>query len=182
MLKNIILIRHGQSQKDKSNSQRKLTSVGVEQILNTAKRICHHSPQINDSLEIFTSNTTRTIMSADILAKYFMIDEVKTNTNVRVENIDLLETMTDEDITARYFNLFEDSQLPKTITPPTIIAAMFIETVSGVKQNTENLIIVGHGSALEAFAYYQDVFKPPVPFSKELRYGDWLWLKRKVIN
>jgi broad specificity phosphatase PhoE len=182
MLKDIILVRHGQSQKDKSNPQRKLTSTGAKQILNTSKEIYNLFPSVKVSLEIFTSNTTRTIMSANILANYFKIGEVKTSANIRVKNIDLLETVTDEDITVKYFSLFENNQLSKTITPPPIVAARFLKVVTKINESTENIIIVGHGTALEAFAYYQDIFIPAIHFSKELGYGDWLWLKRKVIN
>jgi len=182
MIKNIILIRHGQSQRDKSDPKRKLTQTGAKQIFSTAKEVHHYFPQISNSLEIFTSNTTRTIMSADILAKYFIVSEVKIITCIRVENIDLIETMTNGDVTAEYFDLYKSDQLPKMVSPPALIAAKFTEVVSKSSQSTENLIIVGHGCALEAFAYYQEIFEPAFPFSKELGYGDWLWLRRKVIN
>jgi len=94
----------------------------------------------------------------------------------------VIETMTNGDVTAEYFDLYKSDQLPKTVSPPALIAAKFTEVVSKSSQSTENLIIVGHGCALEAFAYYQEIFEPAFPFSKELGYGDWLWLRRKVIN
>ncbi len=182
MIQRIVLIRHGQTEKDKTNPNRKLTEIGRNQIIETCKIISKKVPGIRKNLEIFSSNTNRTIESAMLIRQFFGLKSITKFSNMRVLNIDswITNSACERDVTARYFDSYLSYNLPNEVSTPKFVAESFLENLNKVRNQTKNVIIIGHGSALESFAFFQTRYKPSTRFVKELDYGDWLLLRKKV--
>ncbi len=176
-LQKIILIRHGESEKDKNKPLRGITPRGKYQMEKTAKNI--HSLVRSKSCEIISTKTIRTKQSAEILSGVIQVPFQISGNNLRVENIKSLSININskKDLTFHYFDKYRKALLPAKIPPPTTIAKRFLRVVKKFKK-AEVLIIVGHSGALEAFALYQDVFKPQKQIQKELNYGEFIVLTR----
>lgn len=181
MLKRIILIRHGESQKDKQNPKRGLTKRGVKQIEDAAISI---KKIMIGNCKIITTDTNRTRQSSIILSKILDLDFETTELNLRVDNFDLIEreNKNKSNLVFKYFKTFEDGKLNAKIATPVEILNRFIDLISNYKCDT--IIIVGHSGALESFIVYQDKFIPAMKFKKELEYGEFIVLNRndKLLN
>lgn len=178
MIKIIILIRHGEPERDKSNPERKLTPMGQKQIKRAGERIL--SLVKNRKCIILTTPTVRTIQSAEIISKILKVPYQKARADLRVENINKIEKSAEGkvDITFLYLKIFKERKLPKKIPSPKTIARRFFEQLKKIK-NKDIVIIVGHSGALESFALNQKVYKPSKEITKELAYGEFVVLERK---
>lgn len=177
MIKKIILIRHGESERDKTNPDRKITPRGIRQIQKAAYDII---PVVNGKkCEIISTATVRTVQSAKIISEKLGIPYSKTSPNLRVENINVLEKKypKEKDITFLYFKIFEKGVLPQEIPSPKIVVKRFFKAFKGLADN-EIAIVVGHSGALESFALYQDLFLSKTKLKRELKYGEFIVLTR----
>lgn len=181
MVKNIVLIRHGESEKDKTNPQRGLTSRGKNQIKNASEKI---KKIISGSSKIVSTATVRTEQTAQIISGILGVNFETTSINLRVDNFDLIEEEFGKvsDIVFKYFGKFENGKMDSRITSPVEILNRFNKLIKKFK--CENLIIVGHSAALECFIEYQDRFIANTNFKKELEYGEFIVLSRndKLLN
>lgn len=178
MLKNIILVRHGETEKNKNNPNRKLTKKGVQQMKETANKV--NLLVKNSNSIILCSSTKRAIESAKILSKILEVPYRHEKTSLRVENIKILEEKYQQktNVTFLYFKCFENAELPEEISSPVVVAQRFLKVVKKVKIKNQ-IIIVGHGSALETFALFQNEFIPNKRIRKELKYGEFVVLEKK---
>lgn len=176
MVKTIILIRHGESEKDKNNPKRGLTSNGISQIKNTAKKLV--SLIENKSCLIITTKTKRTRRSAAILSKILKIKVKQTQIGLRVDNFDVIEAKypKTKNQTFMYFNDYDTNQLESSVPAPNVIANRFLKIAGKLEQDL--IIFVGHGAALESFVKYQSVFISNKILEKELEYGEFIVLER----
>lgn len=170
----IILIRHGESEKDKNNPLRQLTENGKKQIAN-AGAVLKNLMDTPDA-EIISTTAPRAVQSAQILAQKLGVPFKKRFANLRVENIELISANPDN-LTFKYFSAFEAGVLPKRVPSPRAIVRRFLKAVD--TSNARILIIVGHSGALESFANYQDLFSPDKRLKRELRYGEFVVLTRQ---
>lgn len=174
MTQKIILIRHGESQKNKEDPLRRLTVLGIKEIRQTAKRI---QPLVeNKKCRIVSTSTPRATESAQILSQELGIKFNNSFADLRVENIKELTTKRNG-LTWEYFQAFKEKRLPKQIPPPNVIAKRFLEAASKFKKQ-EILIFIGHSGALEAFALFQKKFEPTTKLKKELEYGEHIILEK----
>ncbi len=176
MLETIVLIRHGESQKDKSNPDRKLTIKGRKQVASAAKAIA--SIADNGKIKIICTNTTRTTESAQIFSKIMKLNFETIQVNLRVKNIEKLKTGNTEDLTFKYFKMFDKNNLPEEVTSPILLARRFLRITLRFNNFYKTLILVGHAGGLESIANYQKVFLPSQPIKKELGYGEFIVLKK----
>lgn len=170
----IILVRHGESEKDKTNLLRKLTTRGKNQILKTADKIKPLAKK--GESEIITTTTPRAVESAKIISSNLAIPIKRNFGNLRVENIDKLGNSKDE-LSFVYFEKFRKGKLPQTIPSPNKVVKRFFAAIN--KTCSKILVIVGHSGALETFTVFQERFIPDRKISKELRYGEFIVLKRR---
>ncbi len=170
MLKTIILVRHGETEKDKTNPERSLTARGVTQMVSCAKKL---EPIINrKNAVIITTNTLRAQRSAQIISKELKIPVVAIFNDLRVENLDLLGEVPNKQLFEKYF---EQKGLPKSIPTPKEMAERFMKAVQS-QNPSEVVIVVGHGLALESFAYYQERLKSSLANLSELDYSEFIVL------
>ena len=169
MLKTIILVRHGETEKDKTNPERNLTARGVAQMISSAKKLKPIIKGINTVL--ITTNTLRAQRSAQIISEELNIPVVAIFNDLRVENLDQLGEIPDKELFEKYF---QQKNLPKSIPTPKEMAKRFIKAVQS--QNSEVVIVVGHGIALECYDFYQKQFKSSLPNLFELDYGNFIVL------
>lgn len=176
MIKKVILIRHGESEKDKSKPDRNLTDDGRAQIKKTSRAMA--SVVRGRRAEIIATTTPRAIQSAEILSRELRVPFWKTFPKLMVENIKRIQSDTTKDLTFRYFELFTRGQLPRDIPTPLAMVKRFEDALVAIKEK-DIAIIVGHSGALEAFANYQKVFVPEERLSRELNYAEFVVLERK---
>ncbi len=171
----IILIRHGESEKDKNNPLRGLTEKGKKQIAETG--VVLKKLAANQSVEIISSTTPRAVQTAEILAKALEAPFTKRFCNLRVENIEQISNDR-ENLTARYFEAFAKKILPSKVPSPRAMVRRFLDAVD--VSSAEIVIIAGHSGALEAFANYQTIFTSEKKLERELKYGEFIVLTRKT--
>lgn len=154
MTNKIIVIRHGETEADKTNPTRKLTPLGISQINMAAKKI---EKEVKGKIALIVCNNTfRTIQSAQILSRNLGLKFIVAKANLRIKVVD-------------------GKEVPSRIN----MARRFLWVVK--KYNYANiLIIVGNGGALESFINYQTIYKPSRKISRELKYAEFVILKRKV--
>lgn len=175
MINKIILIRHGESEKDKTNPNRNITTKGIKQIRLSSIKIKRVIK--NENSLIICSNTLRTKNSGQIISEKLGLDLVVSKSNLRVQNIQLLERKK-RVLLLDYFESFQKGTLPKSIPSPIKVANRFLMLVKKYSKY-ESLIIVGNSGGLESFITYQKKFIPDSPFKRELKYGEFVVLKRK---
>lgn len=176
MIKTIILTRHGETEKNKDDPERKLTSSGKRQMKVAAGLI---KPLVQGKeMVIVSTQTDRARSSSNIVSKEIGCKIIYSN-NLRVENIKLLQNPKDKNknLTQLYFQNFDAGKLPASIPPPTEIVKRFQEIISN-NQQLNILIFVGHSGALESFINYQTIFKSNIKLERELNYGEVVVLKR----
>lgn len=171
--KTLILIRHAESEKNKNNPLRSLTSRGKLQAQKAATAL---SLLVSGSVEIISTTTPRTMETGKILSKILTVPFDKTFENLRVENINELGNSS-ENLTLIYFKKYKENSLPKNLPTPSEIVRRFIKAISQIECDT--LIIVGHSGALETFASFQKNYKFNGPISDELNYAEFLVLNKK---
>lgn len=176
MITQVVIIRHGQSEKDKRNPNRGITEVGKSQIKSAAQALKVLAK--GKRVVLIASNTPRAQQSAGILSKALTAD-ILTFPKLRVENLDLLSEDPDK-LFNLYFKSFEEGELPKAVLSPKEMAGEFLNIIGGIK-GYDMGIIVGHSVALEAFANYQQIFLPGEKVD-ELGYGEFFILKKKGKN
>lgn len=172
----LILIRHGETEKDKTNPNRKLTKNGKKQVKSTCKKLKPHLKNLKGI--VITSDRLRALETANIVSKEFGIKIVKEISNSSVENITILENEKpiDLDLTFYYFKNYIDGKLPKAIPSPKTISRRIMRVI-GKFVNPGFIIVIGHGIALESLAVFQNKYKLVGKLNKELEYGDYLILK-----
>src|SRR3989344_6614127 len=122
MLNKIILIRHGESEKDKNNPLRGLTEKGKKKIAETG--VVLKKLAAKQSVEIISSTTPRAVQTAEILAKVLNVPFTKRFCNLRVENIEQVSQDPDN-LTFRYFAAFDKKSLPSKVPSPRAIVRRF---------------------------------------------------------
>lgn len=174
MIKTIILVRHGETEKDKNNPNRKITLNGKSQIKQTALEI---QKLISGNGIIVTTKTKRTRMSSKIIKNILDLKIKQTQISLRVDNFDLIEKKykNEKNIVFKYFEDFKKNNLNPKISSPIEIAGRFLRIIGGLEKDF--IIFVGHGGALESFALFQNAYKPIVPTTKDLGYGKFIVLK-----
>ena len=170
----IIIIRHGESEKDKSNPLRGLTEKGKKQIAETG--VVLKKLAANQSVEIISSTTPRAVQTAEIFAKALEAPFTKRFCNLRVENIEQV-SRNQENLTAKYFEAFAKKALPFKVPSPRAMVRRFLDAVGA--SNAEIVIIAGHSGALEAFAAFQTIFTSEKKLERELKYGEFIVLTRE---
>lgn len=171
----IILLRHGESEKDKENPLRGLTEKGKKQIAETGTVLKKLTS--NQSVEIISSTTPRAVQTAEIIAKALEAPFTKRFCNLRIENIEQVSG-DQENLTARYFEAFAKRKaLPSKVPSPRAMVRRFLDAVD--TSNAEVVIIAGHSGALEAFAGFQTIFTSEKKLERELKYGEFIVLARE---
>lgn len=170
----IILIRHGESEKDKENPLRQLTENGKRQIAEAGavlKKLIG-----TGSAEIIASTTPRAVQSASLLSKILNIRFEKKFSNLRIENIEQVSKDRDN-LTFKYSEAFKKKTLPFKVPSPRAMVRRFLDAVA--TSDSDTVIIVGHSGALEAFANYQQIFLPEKKLEGELKYGEFIVLTKQ---
>ncbi len=178
MLNTIILIRHGETEANKENPSRGLTSRGRKQVIKTAIAI---QKSIVGPCKIISTSTQRARESSRVISERLNIPIAAEFENLRVENIQEIGTKRNyKDLTALYFHLFSESKLPKIIPTPLEMAKRFLLAISSLVENPFTIIVVGHSAALESFANYQTKYLPTQKIKGELKYGQFVILKKRL--
>ncbi len=172
MITQVVIIRHGLSEKDKMDPKRGITNLGKNQIKSTGQFL--KSLTKGKSVVIITSDVPRAQQSAGVLSRELAAD-VKTFSNMRVDNLDFLSKDQDK-LFNLYFRLFDRGKLPKVVISPNQVAKRFLDIIASAG-DYEIAVIVGHSVALEAFANYQEIFLPKKTL-KELGYAEFAVLEK----
>lgn len=173
MIRKIILIRHGETEKSKTNPNRELTRKGKSQIRKSSREIS--SLLALSETVILSNQIARAIQSAQILSVKLGLPLLLAKENLRIENI---RTLRRKNLLGAYISAFNKNKLPPTIPTPTGIVNRFMKEIGKV-QSAKNIILVGHGGALEIFAMFQEQFRTNSDNAKELGYGEFIVLERK---
>lgn len=180
MIKTIIILRHGETTKDKNNPQRGLTKLGKKQMEVAGLKI----KKIVGSQKavVITANTKRARQSAIILVKCLKIPLSKKRPNLRITNIEKLKKFSimypKASLTQIYFKLFKTKKLPDFVEKPDIIVSRFIKVINLMKFFSI-VIIVSHAGAIEAFVKFQNKYKVKKIINNEITYGKFIILERK---
>lgn len=177
MVKQVIIIRHGETEKDKSNPERDLTPNGKQQIIKTSKEIRKFIQ--GSKIALITTNFKRSIHSGEIIKKELAINEKTIRYNdLIVENINSLNPEMNLDLTFSYFKSSNDGMLPSNIPTPQVVAQRFLDLIAATV-GPELLIIVSHSGAIESFINYQNQYISNKRIKKELKYGEFVVLERQ---
>lgn len=187
-IQNIILVRHGETTKDKSDSNRRLTSRGKADMKLTAKKI---QKFINCDVTLTSANNNRAIESAEILSTCLKIP-FKKDISLEVDSFlikswDPIKKLQvsdtnykDRDLTEIYFDLYQKDMLPKDVTSPEIVGQKFYKIIKNLKLTTKCLIIVANGGSLESAAFYQSFYVPKFGdklYQKPINYSEFIILE-----
>lgn len=174
-MKQVILIRHGETEKDKSNPSRGLTSKGVKQILDSA---LHIGPLLKGSVAIICSKTPRARQTADIIAKQLQIENVSVH-DLRIQGAkNIEETIMKNNSTSRpakvYLTQIKNYEKYQ-VESPAELSKRWTQILT--KTLVQTVIVVGHEASLEAFLYNQKTYTLiKKNFRKYFNYGNWAYL------
>lgn len=176
MVDTVIVIRHGETLKDKNNPKRNLTKRGVRMLEKKAEEL-KRFVNIGAS-EIVCTPTVRTRISARILGSKLNIPVREKEYNLRVDNLDRLNLEKIDNVTEFYFQASKDTKLPRKVPSPKTVARRFLQAIMESDFSTETLIIVSHSVALESFVKYQSTYAPKNLPDGELKYGEFIVLNK----
>ena len=161
-MKRLILVRHGQTTKDKTNPDRGLSPRGIIQVKALSQRL--QSLVIPPTI-ILHSPTHRAQQTASIIAKTFHANTKPAD--LRLKNIDLLQLKGMQPAPA-YLNL---NQYGNIESPPELVNR-WLKIFNSINHTT--VIAISHEASLEAFFYHQTRFKlEHKSFRKFFNYTDF---------
>ena len=174
-IQKILLIRHGETEKDESNPSRGLTEKGISQIRLVSKVI---RPFISSNTQILSSDTNRAKQTAQIIGETLSIKDLHI-LPLRIVGAENIREIVWENEkrkirpTKTYLSLENYKEL--NIESPIELAKRWTKELNSI--NAKTLIVVGHEASLEAFLYNQKVFKLVCKsFKTYFDYGDWAYL------
>lgn len=177
MIKNIILVRHGETTQDKEDPERGLTARGKAQMINVA-RILSKVIDGKKSVIVCTS-TKRSIQSAFILADDLAIPLIKSKRQLRVKNIKQIIPVKKISLTSYYLELYRKGKLPKFVTTPGKIVENFFHEMKNLNKSYETIIFVGHSGGLESILNFQSKYNVVGEYLSEFNYGDFVEMVRE---
>ncbi|MFQ5493284.1 MAG: histidine phosphatase family protein [Candidatus Dojkabacteria bacterium] len=180
-MKKLILVRHGETQRDKRNPDRKLTSQGIEQTRDLSRRLVQY---INGKIRILHTPSLRAAQTAEIIAKQLAGYDIKpklSTIKARVRNIDAMGTEIRKGKEAgtkpAETYLHKHSRFPSVETPQQFVARIESAIKSIIE---ETVLIVSHEGSLEALFYSTTVFETKYKnFDRYFSYSDFAVLHRR---
>lgn len=146
-MKRLILVRHGQTTKDKTNPDRGLSSRGIIQVKLLSQ---HLQPLVIQPAIILYSQTHRAQQTAFIIARRLHINTKPTD--LRLKNIHLLQPKGIRPAQAYLgLNKYRDIESPQELVD------RWLKIFNSVNHST--VIAISHEVSLEAFFYHQAVFR-----------------------
>lgn len=174
-MEKIILVRHGETQKNKNNPDRVLTQNGFDQIRECARQIRKIIHE--DSCVIFSAKNLRSVQSALILSEEIGVHISPNFLHLSLGMISKLGD-TEEERFMRYQILADDGLLPEGISSPERILEKFSRYIS--KVNKRVIIFVGNGGILDVLLRYKTGFKISKNIIKTIfDYGEYTVLEKK---
>lgn len=171
----IILIRHGETSKDKTLNDRELTRYGIAQIKSRAKELGFI---LEGETIILHTPAFRAKQSASILAKILKHSETMT-ADLRISNIDLLADEIERSLkqglrVAEVYLSHSDQKLQDMgIETPRHLYRRWMSIFQ--KYRNKNIICVSHEGSLEAFCSIQNRLKcVHKTFDKYFDYSDYI--------
>lgn len=181
-MENIILIRHGKTGEDKTDSKRALTKEGeikIDKVGVVLSRIFK-----DEEFLILTTDTYRAIQTANILAKSMFIKKI-VKADLRILNLDNLKSIIQSNEKkrirpAKTYLSIPDNKLKKLeVETSDQVFNRWTKLIKDFK--AKNVIIVSHECSLEAFLSKQKGYTViRKSFKKYFNYGDFAILTKKI--
>jgi broad specificity phosphatase PhoE len=168
MKKTIIIVRHGETTKNKTNSDRGLTLVGRKQMVLSATKIKKLlSPK--GKIAIVFGNSRRTMLSANIISTMLNNSVVFSSPNLRLEGFSRFAERLSNPV-QRYIESSLNNKLPEYVETPAIAINKFNSVTDSLLSRFDVIIVVSHGGFLDVIAKFHPLFikanRTPINYGK----------------